>query len=116
MEETYQADKYMNVFENPTMRSEETEEKLAIEQAIEQTTREIRRKILEKTNNPEEAVFFNEKDQENLQMMDRHPHTTRNRMGILITSREAMMKVKENPQIINQETKPRIFCHPKKLR
>ncbi len=97
------------------MRGEEAEEKLAIEQAIEQTTREMRGKILEKTNDPEQAAFFNEMDQKNLRIMGRHFVDTsrnRNRMDILTISREAMMKVKENPQIINQETRPRIFCHP----
>jgi len=83
---------------------EKSEEGLAIERAI----AEVQKKIMEKTENPEVAGFFKEKDKQNLQVLESHPQSDLNR--IFNHSRDLMLQVKQTPQIIDRRVK---FFHPR---
>lgn len=72
--------------------AENPEEKLAIEQVL--------KKIQEKTENPEMAQFFDKKDKENSEALKLHPETPLKKTFTI--SRELMLKIKENPQIIDK--------------
>lgn len=75
--------------------AENQEGKLVIEQ--------VKRKIQEKNENPEMAQFFNVKDKENLEALESHPETQLKK--VFEISRDLMIKVKENPQIIDKRVK-----------
>jgi len=72
--------------------AENQEEKLAVGQVL--------RKIQEKTENPEMAQFFDKKDRENSEALNLHPETPLKKTFEI--SRELMLKIKENPQIIDK--------------
>ena len=83
---------------------EESERELAIKNAV----LEIQGKISEKTVKPEIAEFFNEKDKQNLKVLEAHPDSSLNR--VFQHSRNLMHLVKQTPQIIENRVR---FFHPK---
>ncbi len=83
-------------------------DKSEVELAIERAVAKIQQKIREKTEIPEVAEFFNEKDQQNLQVLESHPESDLNE--IFRNSRDLMHQVKQTPQIIDRRVK---FFHPK---
>jgi len=78
---------------------EKSEEELAIERA----TADIQRRIQKKTENPEIAGFFNEKDGQNLKVLESHRQSDLNRT--FHHSRDLMHLVKQTPQIIDKRVK-----------
>lgn len=78
---------------------EKSEEDLAIERA----TADIQRRIQEKTGNPEVARFFDEKDGQNLKVLESHAQSDLNRTFRL--SRDLMHLVKQTPQIIDEKVR-----------
>ncbi len=83
-------------------------DKSEVELAIERAVAEVQRKILEKTEIPEVAEFFNKKDQQNLQVLESHPESDLNE--IFKNSRDLMHQVMQTPQVIDRRVK---FFHPK---
>jgi len=83
---------------------EKSQEELAIEKAV----TEVHLKIKEKKENPEKASFFNEKDQQNLRVLESHPESDLN--TTFKYSRDLMHQVMQTPQIIGGRVK---FFHPK---
>lgn len=78
---------------------EKSEEELAIDRA----TADIQKRIQEKTENPEVAGFFNEKDGQNLKVLESHTQSDLNK--IFHHSRDLMHLVKQTPQIIDKRVK-----------
>jgi len=63
----------------------------------------IQRRIQKKTENPEIAGFFNEKDGQNLKVLESHRQSDLNRT--FHHSRDLMHLVKQTPQIIDKRVK-----------
>ncbi len=98
------------LFENLSQQGagEKKEEVLGFEGEERELLCLFRSKVEEKNIQPEIRAFFKEKDEESLDMFEKHPDT--DVKSVLLKSRIAMHQVRKNVKKIDR--KPR-FYHPK---
>lgn len=87
-------------FESQFNPEKNPQEELAVE--------EVKKIILEKGGNAEEAKFFEEMDRKNLVILESRPQTPLNR--VFRHSRALMKEIIRNPQVLDRRPK---FFHPK---
>ena len=79
--------------------TENSEDGLSAEDVV----KKVKDKINEKKQGSEAGTYFNQKDQQNLQSLESYPESDLKR--IFKYSRELMIEVKKNPQIVDNRVR-----------